>query len=130
MDDACENTPAKRVVGRPFEAGNPGKPKGARHKLQEDFVKDVLAAWQTAGQTAITSMIADKPGDFVKMVASLIPKDVNLNVTNVDDLTDGELAERIANLAAQLAPFLPGRAGNANQDVDGAEVPAIAPRVH
>jgi hypothetical protein len=130
MDDACENTQAKRVVGRPFEPGNPGKPKGARHKLQEDFVKDVLAAWQTDGKTAITSMIADKPGDFVKMVASLIPKDVNLNVNSADEMSDAELAERIANLAAQLAPFLPGGTGNADQDADGAQGTAIAPIVH
>jgi hypothetical protein len=32
------NAPATRVIGRPFQPGNPGRPKGSRNKLSEDFV--------------------------------------------------------------------------------------------
>ena len=31
MDNAQEQEP-KRVIGRPFQKGNPGKPKGSKHK--------------------------------------------------------------------------------------------------
>ena len=44
---------------------------------------------------AVEDMIADKPGDFVKMVAGLVPKEATLNINNADDLSDAQLAERI-----------------------------------
>lgn len=109
MDDRV-NTGAIREdgvpVGKPFQPGNPGKPKGARNKLQEDFIKDVHAAWEAKGKEAIDLMIADKPGDFVKMCASLMPKEATLNINDNSELTDDELAERVRSLAAQLSPFL------------------------
>jgi hypothetical protein len=130
MTDNCENTQEKRIVGRPFEPGNPGRPKGARNKLQEDFLKDVQAAWETSGPQAIVDMIADKPGDFVKMVASLMPKEATLNIHDHSEMTDAELAERVRSLAAQLAPFLADGTGNANAGDEGAAGKAIATRVH
>ena len=103
-----------------FQPGNPGKPKGAKHRLQEDFVKDVQAAWEEKGKEAITMMIADKPGDFVKMVASLMPKDVTLNINDNSEMTDDELTRRIRDLAAQLSPFLLNGTGDTATGVDNA----------
>lgn len=111
-----------------FKPGNPGKPKGAKHRLQEDFVKDVQAAWEEKGREAITMMIADKPGDFVKMVASLMPKDVTLNINDNSEMTDDELTSRIRDLAAQLSPFLlngTGDAATGTGDAAGSEQSAI-----
>lgn len=113
-----------------FKPGNPGKPKGTRHKLQEDFLKDVYAAWQTDGSQAIADMIADKPGDFVKMVAGLMPKEATLNINDTSDLTDDEIAERIRSLAAQLGPFLAHGTGATDQTEGVEGRPAIATRVH
>lgn len=131
---AAETTAPKQQIGVPFkpgQSGNPaGRPKGSRNKLCEDFLGDMLAAWEAKGKQAIDAMIAEKPGDFVKTVAALVPKDVNLNVNTMDDLSDAELAERIANLAAQLAPFLAGGVGIADQGGEGAGGSELAARVH
>lgn len=111
-----------------FQPGNPGKPKGAKHRLQEDFVKDVQAAWEEKGKQAIDDMIADKPGDFVKMVASLMPKDVTLNINDNSEMTDDELTGRIRDLAAQLSPFLLNGTGDIAEgvgDAAGSEKSAI-----
>lgn len=130
MTDDCENTPPKRIIGRPFEPGNPGKPKGVRHKLQEDFLKDVQAEWETSGAQAIRDMITDKPGAFVKMVASLMPKEATLNINDHSELTDAELTERVRSIAAQLAPFLIDGTGAAEEG-NGSEGSAqVASRVH
>jgi len=128
-----ENTDAKQKpwLFQPGQSGNPaGKPKGAKHRLQEDFVKDVQAAWETSGPAAIDAMIADKPGDFVKMVASLMPKEATLTINDHSELTDAELADRVRALAAQLAPFLADGTGAAST-IDASEAgKAIASRVH
>jgi hypothetical protein len=126
-----ETTGAERAdFATRFQPGNPGRPKGAKHKLTEDFLKDVQAAWSESGKAAIVSMIAEKPGDFVKMVAGLVPKDLNLNLNDASEMTDDELAERVRTLASQLAPFLPGGTGNADEGADGATGEALASRVH
>lgn len=116
---------------KPGQSGNPaGRQKGSRNKLAEDFVADMHAAWQQHGKQAIDAMIADKPGDFVKTVAQLMPKDVNFNFNDRSDLTDDELRERIAALAAQLAPFLPDGTGTAPATGDGKGRKAITSQVH
>ncbi len=119
------------VPFKPGQSGNPaGRPKGSRNKLTEDFLGDVLEAWKTSGKTAIAEMIADKPGDFVKMVAGLIPKDVNLNINDTSDMTDDELAQRVRELAAQLAPFLPSGIGDAEAGTGHKASAAITTGVH
>jgi hypothetical protein len=131
MTDKPENTaPVRADVLTRFQPGNPGKPRGVRHKLQEDFLKDVQAAWEASGPQAIIDMIADKPGDFVKMVASLMPKEATLNIHDHSEMTDAELAERVRSLATTLAPLLVDGAGNADAGNEGAGGKAIAARVH
>jgi hypothetical protein len=122
------DTEAPRFVtgGKP----GPGRPKGSRNKLQEDFLKDVLAAWEDNGADAITLMIADKPGDFVKMVAGLMPKEATLNINDHSEMSDDELAERVRSLAASLAPFLLGGTGDTEAGAGNADSATIASRVH
>lgn len=63
---------------KPGQSGNPaGRPKGARSKLGEAFIDALLADWQANGIKAIIDMRDDKPADYVKVVASLLPKEVS-----------------------------------------------------
>lgn len=116
------------TTGR-FLAGTsgPGRKPGSRNKLAETFLADVLAEWEAHGAVAVSDMREKNPGDFVKMVASLLPKDVNLNLTdNLSELSDDELLGQLRDLAASIAPFLGG-------DKPGTEAPRIAtvpPGVH
>ena len=83
----------------PGQSGNPaGRPKGSRNKLAEDFIADLHESWQTHGKTAIERCDAEKPDVYLKVVAGLLPKDVNLKVSNLDDLTDEQLLNKLNNL--------------------------------
>ena len=63
---------------RTGHAGGPGRPKGSKNKLSEDFLKDVHTVWIDHGLQALMAMCQDKPADFCRMVAGLMPKDVLL----------------------------------------------------
>lgn len=112
-------------------SGNPaGKPKGARHQLTENFVKALNDDFTEHGVVAIQTVRAEKPDQYLKVIASLVPKDVNLTVNNMDDMSDAELAERIQSLATTLAPFLVGGTGGADESVEGTTSADLAPRIH
>lgn len=122
MADA-EHTAPKQQIGIPFkpgQSGNPaGRPKGARSKLGEEFLQDMLADWAANGKAVIEAVRADKPEQYLKVVASILPKEMNLRVNDFDDLTDDQLARQLASIATQLA--------NAGFGIgEGVEAPQVA----
>lgn len=92
---------------QPGQSGNPaGRPKGARSKLGEAFIEDLYASWEAKGKDVIEKVIAEKPEQYLKVVASLLPRDLNVNINPMDDITDEQLIERVRSLDAAIRPFL------------------------
>lgn len=70
---------------KPFEKGNPGgpgRPKGSRNKLSEDFLRDAHNAWQDHGVQALKVMAQDEPAKFVQVIASIVPKQDQLDIVH------------------------------------------------
>jgi hypothetical protein len=87
----------------------------------------VLNEWESHGAVAISDMREKNPGDFCKMVASLLPRDVNLNLTNdLSELSDDELLAQLRDLTASIAPLLAGR----EQGTEAQGSAEVASRVH
>lgn len=88
-----------------FLTGNNGggRPKGSRVKLGEAFLSDLMADWEDHGAKAIKDMREEKPGDYVKVVAATLPKELNVKVSEIDDLTDDQLARQLASIGQKLA---------------------------
>lgn len=104
---------AKDDKGR-FLTGNigGGRPKGARSKLGEAFIQALHDDFEANGIAAIQVVRAEKPDQYLKVIASLLPKDVNLNLTdNLSELSDDELLGEIRKLCTGLAPLLANGAG-------------------
>ena len=114
------------------QSGNPaGRPKGARNKLGEAFVKALQEDFDENGVAAIQTVRAEKPDQYLKVIASLLPKEHRVSFEDqFNEMTDDELTERIRQLASTLAPFLDGGVGSA---AEGEQSPAgsqLTPRVH
>lgn len=129
-----ESTRKKRddgmPVGTPFQKGNSGRPKGSRNILGEAFLTAMKDDFVEHGVAAIEVVRAKKPDQYLKVIASLLPKELNLNINDAEAMTDDELIERIRELDATISPFLAGRAGESSEDGAGEIGAPKSPKLH
>jgi len=100
-----ESTGGKQATGReltqfkPCQSGNPkGRPKGSRNKLSEEFFRDLCDAWQAFRKPALETMAMLYPVEFVRLVASLMPKEPEATIAPVvmERMSDAQLDALIA----------------------------------
>jgi hypothetical protein len=81
-------TTGQFIVGH---KGNGGRPRGARSKLAEEFVRDLLDEWQHehGGRAALKAVRERDPVQFAKLVAGILPAKIDTTI----DLNVGLFAE-------------------------------------
>jgi hypothetical protein len=92
------------IPWKPGQSGNPkGRPQGSRNKLSEEFFRDLCKAWEEYGAAALTAAAYTSPVEFIKVVASLMPRDVEVTATQIkaEQMSDDQLLD-IAAAGRQL----------------------------
>jgi hypothetical protein len=85
------------IPWKPGESGNPaGRPKGSRNKLSEEFFRDLCDAWQAFGKPALETMAMLYPVEFVRLVASLMPRELEATTTVPERMSTAQLEAIIA----------------------------------
>ena len=94
----------KKHLWKPGQSGNPsGRPKGSRQKLQTDFLKVLADDFSEHGKEAVVRMREERPHEYVKAVASLMPRQLEIE-RPLQDLTDDDLIAAVAALQSFLTP--------------------------
>lgn len=61
------------------QSGNPaGRPPGSKQKISEKFITALTADFEKHGETVIEQVRSDKPEQYLRIVADLVPKDFNI----------------------------------------------------
>lgn len=81
-----------------FVSGNigGGRPKGARTKLGEAFLEAMYSDFTEHGVAAIVKVRDEKPDQYLKVVASILPKEI-------------EAGERLGNILEDILERVDGR---------------------
>jgi hypothetical protein len=100
---------------QPGKSGNPaGRPKGARNKLGEDFVKALQEDFSQHGVKAIAEVREDRPHEYLKVVASLLPKQVEIKEGAFDGISDEQLSALVHAARSALGVAEGGGEGTIN----------------
>jgi Family of unknown function (DUF5681) len=84
METAETRALQQRVIGRPFPPGVSGNPKGrplsSRNKLSESFLEALQRHFKAHGDEAIARACELDPVGYLKVIAMLVPKQVDIGV--------------------------------------------------
>jgi len=82
---------------QPGEVRNPnGRPKGSRNKLGEAFIEAMHEDFRVHGKTVIETVRCEKPDQYLKVIASILPKELHVKDATLEDMSDNELIELLA----------------------------------
>jgi len=78
-----------------FKPGNPGRPKGSRSRLSEAFLKALADDFEQHGILAIQEARQKSPDAYMRVVASLEPKESKVDMTSRKEESLSEEQARI-----------------------------------
>lgn len=107
----------------------PALPPGStRTALGENFIKVLRADFEAKGAEAIAQLRAKNPAVYLRFVAMFVPEAAPKQATNLDDLTDEEVAACLAAVDEALrAQNETDRGGGAAESGEpAAELPAVS----
>lgn len=106
-----DNTGRKQGLASPWlpgQSGNPlGRPKGSRNKLGEEFIAAMHDDFMQHGKGVIETVRAEKPDQYLKVIASILPKELHVTDASLGDMSDDELIDLLAavrSFTAQPGP--------------------------
>ena len=74
-----------------FQKGTGGRPAGSRNKLQAKVLDSILKDWEANGEATLRIVRMEKPDIWLRVVASLLPKEIQLTDNEVSDLSDDDV---------------------------------------
>src|SRR5262249_24817750 len=106
------------------QSGNPsGRPIGARSRLTEKFILALHDDFNEHGPSVIERVRKDQPGVYLKVVASLLPREWHVqNEPLFDGLNDDQLRELIESVRRTITARTP------SGSTDGEQAPSVGKR--
>jgi hypothetical protein len=123
---APSRTRGLRPPWKPGESGNPGGVPRGKAKLQAGFVNDLAAWWEKEGAKIIPIAAAEDPVGVLRVIASLMPRDVTISARPFAEYSDDDLRAALDTIERYLAGGAdPAGAGATIEGEATRELPAL-----
>jgi len=89
-----------------FEKSQPktgGRARGTKNKLSTVFLNDLLADYEAHGAETIKICRVERPIEYIKMIAGLLPRELEFTETYLLEMPDDELHTVIEHVRRQIA---------------------------
>lgn len=77
-----------------------GRRKGARDRISTSFLEELAKDFEEHGAEVIKIARIERPVDYLKVVASVLPKEFEITDSRLEEISDGEL-DALIELARQ-----------------------------
>jgi len=84
---STDDSPGRNHRNGRFITGNigGGRKPGSRNKLGEAFIEALNADFEQHGEAVIAAVRIEKPDQYLKVIASILPREIAAQVTHHDD---------------------------------------------
>jgi hypothetical protein len=93
-----------------------GRPKGSRDRLQKSFLYALADDFEREGAGVIRIARIEKPVEYLKIIASVLPKELIVEAGVIGDLSDEELDRHISLLQRMQAQAVATAEGRESDD--------------
>ena len=123
-----ENNAADMERKMTFQQGVSGNPGGNRHRtrhlLNQEFMQALLLNFRHEGKRAIEKVARNQPGVYLKILALLVPREMQIEHSGtIKSMTDEQIEAAIEAIQAMLA----AQADEAAKVIEGTAEPAALP---
>lgn len=119
-----EDQQNKPWLFKPGQSGNPkGRKKGSRNKLGEAFIDALQEDFDEHGKQAIVTVRTERPHEYLKVVASILPKELNVRTDALNEMSDDDLAAILGAVQSAVLAGAYAQAGSGSETAPGHEPP-------
>jgi hypothetical protein len=105
--------------GIPNDGHGDGRRAGSRNKLQTDFLVALAADFAEHGAGVIRIARIEKPVEYLKVIASVLPRELQIETSALSDMSDEDLAASLATLQRLQLDKVASREQQEEQMPDG-----------
>ena len=111
-----------------FQPGQGGRRKGARHRISTALLETIAKDFAEHGEEVVKITRIEKPVEYLRIVASLLPRELEITVGPLQEISDQELELLIERAREQhrLIDITPNAGGGEAETADGGQAPILS----
>lgn len=110
-----------------FQPGQPkqgGRARGVKNRLSYAFMTALVEDFEQHGADAIKICRVERPNEYLRVIAHLMPKELDITTSHIQEISDDDLTGYIEYIRLQLAGRLDRVEGREGETIDG-ELPRL-----
>jgi hypothetical protein len=114
----------------PFEKGMTkigGRSRGVKNRLSHAFLTALAEDFEQHGVEAIKICRVERPNEYLRVIAHLMPKELEVTVGPLQKVSDVELEKLIEHARTRIIDLAPNAGGREDEALNGEPVKLLPP---